>query len=254
MLGYVETTSITRTVFVSDDYAYVANTAELLIVDVSMPALPDVRGSYSFEGGPIVTPIKLLETLEIILIITSIIGGIALITFLAKLGQFIRMTKSWKEDTGSFTNSLGISLFLAISGLFLWLSYNAFVNYNEPLMNGMLFTSSLLGGLVCGIFVYKKDWAAVTLPLALVLGICDFCILLLLYNKIFVQSFFTSIGILLTVLISSAIGRVINQAIKDEKKEKPAIQTAGEIKCSECNESIPSSSKFCYNCGFVIEN
>ncbi len=254
MMGYVETTSITRTVFVSDNFAYVANTYELLIVDVSMPALPDVRGSYVFEGGPIVTPQNLLETLTILLIIISIISGIALIVFLAKLGPFIRLTKAWKEDTGPFTNSLAISLYSAISGLFLWLSYNAFINYNNPQMYGMMFTSSLLGGLFCGIFVYKKDWAAVTLPLALLLGICDFCILLLLYKITFVSSFFTSIGILLTTLISSAIGRAINQAIRDEKEVKTVSSSVRDINCSKCGENIPSSSKFCFNCGSTLEN
>ncbi|MFW9852201.1 MAG: zinc-ribbon domain-containing protein, partial [Candidatus Thorarchaeota archaeon] len=140
-----------------------------------------------------------------------------------------------------------------LSGLFLWLSYNAFLNYNNPLMYGMLFTSSILGGFFCGIFLYKKDWAAITLPLALLLGICIFCILMFLYDEIFVKSFFASIGILLTTLISSAIGRAINQAIREEKEKKPVLSTVRDIRCSKCGENIPSSSKFCFNCGFVLE-
>lgn len=250
MLGYLDTTSTTRSVCVSGTYAFVANTENLLIVDVSSLSAPFISSSYSSEDGSAVTIHEPIEGNTIILIIASIVSGVAFLVLLLKLGPFIRMTKTWKEDTGPFTNSLSISLYLAISGLFLWLSYNAFMNGNMSLMYTMLFASPLIGGLIGGIFVFKKDWAAVTLPLALLLGISVFCIMTIPQNMLFIKSFFTSIGVLLIALVSSAIGRTINQVIVKEKIERSTLKSAGDIECPECGEKIPSSSKFCYNCGF----
>jgi len=253
MLGHLDTSNTARSVFVSGNYVFIANTENLLVVDVSIPSSPVIRSSYPSEDGSIITPHEPIEPTTIILIITSTIAGIALIILLARLGPFIRMIKTWKEDPGPFTNSLAISSYFVISGFFLWMSYNAFLNGNESLMNGMLFASPILGGLICGIFVFKKDWIAVILPLSLLLSIGIFCILLLLFGKLFGASFFSSIGVLFVSLICSAIGRAINQAIIKEEKEKPTSSETRNIVCSKCGETIPSSSKFCYNCGHIIE-